>query len=60
MNQMNKPLRAKPSLEKSEDWLERELGALDLRDNIPPQMLAVISGVLAAIDQLEKGDSHES
>lgn len=40
-------------------FLQEQLAALDLRDNLPPQLLAVISSVLEAIENLEE-DEHES
>jgi hypothetical protein len=45
---------------KGEQFLQEQLEALDIRDNIPPQLLAVISSVLEAIDMMDKGDTHES
>lgn len=45
---------------KGEKLLQEQLEALDIRDNIPPQLLAVISSVLEAIEMMDEGDSHES
>lgn len=45
---------------KGQQLLQEQLEALDIRDNIPPQLLAVISSVLEAIEMMDEGDAHES
>ncbi len=41
-------------------FLQEQLEALDLRDNMPPQMLAVIASVLEAVEKMDQGGKDES
>jgi len=43
------------SIEKDPKTLKNTID-MDIRENIPPQLLAIVSGIVKIIESLEKGD----
>lgn len=52
---INKAKEKKITIEEDPKTLKNTID-MDIRENIPPQLLSIVSGVVKIIESLEKGD----